>query len=101
MLRSIARFATGRRTKWVVVGIWLVLIAIPMAAGPLADVTEDRISSFLPDDSAAIVAEKTIQERFPGNVTTSSVAVYHRDGGLTPADQALIAAEAEELGGIK
>jgi RND superfamily putative drug exporter len=100
MLGSIARFASGRRTKWVVVGIWLVLLAIPMAAGPLADVTEDRISSFLPDDSAAIVADKVIEERFPGGQTTSSVAVYHRDGGLTDADQQTITAHAEEMAGV-
>jgi RND superfamily putative drug exporter len=101
MLGKIARFASGRRSKWVVVGIWVVLLAIPMAAGPLADVTEDRISSFLPDDSAAIVADKMIEERFPGAVTTSSVAVYHRDGGLTPADQGVIADEAQALRGIE
>jgi RND superfamily putative drug exporter len=100
MLRSIARFASGRRTKWVVVGVWVVLLAIPMAAGPIADVTEDRISSFLPDDSAAIVADKLIEERFPGGQTTSSVAVYHREGGLTDADQQTIAAEAEAMAGV-
>ena len=88
MLGSIARFASGRRTKWVIVGFWLLLAIVMQLPGKLTDVTEDRISSFLPDDSPAIVADKFIEERFPGGQTTSSVAVYHRDGGLTRRRQA-------------
>src|SRR3712207_3137724 len=101
MLGSIARFASGRRTKWVIVGIWVVLAVVMQLPGKLTDVTEDRISSFLPDDSAAIVADKFIEERFPGGQTTSSVAVYHREGGLTEADQTVIAREAQALGGLE
>ena len=87
MLRSIARFASGRRTKWVVVGFWLLLAVVMQLPGKVTDVTDDRISSYLPDDAAAIVADKVIEDRFPGGQTTSSVAVYHRDGGLTDADK--------------
>src|SRR3712207_1749860 len=101
MLRSIARFASGRRTKWVVVGIWLVVAVLAQLPGKVTDVTEDRISSFLPDDSAAIVADKFIEERFPGGQTTSSVAVYHRDGGLTDADKQTIAAEAQRIAEVE
>ncbi len=101
MLRSIGRFAGGRRTKWVVVGIWVLLLALSTLPGQLSDVTEDRISSFLPDDSAAIEADRIVQERFPGGQTTSSVVVYQRDGGLTEADQQTIAAEGEEIAGVE
>jgi RND superfamily putative drug exporter len=101
MLGSIARFASGRRTKWVIVGFWLLLAVVMQLPGKLTDVTEDRISSFLPDDSPAIVADKFIEERFPGGQTTSSVAVYHRDGGLTEADQQKIVAEAQQMGQVE
>jgi putative drug exporter of the RND superfamily len=101
MLRTIGRFAGGRRTKWVVVGIWVLLLALSTLPGQLTEVTEDRISSFLPDDSAAIVADKVIEERFPGGQTTSSVIVYQRDGGLTDADQQTIASEAEEVSSVE
>jgi putative drug exporter of the RND superfamily len=86
MLKTIAGWASGRRTKWFVVGFWVVLMAAATLPGQLTEVTEDRISSFLPDDSDAIVADKLIEERFPGGQTTSSAIVYHRDGGLTEAD---------------
>src|SRR6187431_784492 len=101
MLRSIARFASGRRTKWVVVGLWVLLAVVMQLPGKLTDVTEDRISSFLPDDSPAIIADKFIEERFPGGQTTSSVAVYHREGGLTEADQQTIASHGQALSGIE
>ena len=76
----------------------MVLATLP---GPLTDVTEDRIASFLPDDAPSIVADKIIEERFPGGQTTSSVAVYHREGGLTDADQQTIADEAQQIGELE
>jgi len=90
MLRTIAKWAGGRRAKWYVVGFWLLLLVLSQMPGKLTDVTEDRISSFLPDDASAIVADKVIETRFPGGQTTSSVAGYHRAGGLTDADRSLL-----------
>ena len=101
MLRTIAKWAGGRRAKWYVVGFWLLLLVLSQLPGKLTDVTEDRISSFLPDDAAAIVADKVIETRFPGGQTTSSVAVYHRAGGLTDADKQAIADQAAKIGEVK
>ncbi len=101
MLKTIAGWAGGRRAKWFVVGIWLVLLVLSQLPGKLTDATEDRIASFLPSDSAAIVADKVIEDRFPGGQTTSSVAVYHRAGGLTDADKQTIAAEAQKIAKVK
>ena len=101
MLKTIAGWAGGRRAKWFVVGIWLVLLVLSQLPGKLTDATEDRIASFLPSDSAAIVADTVIENRFPGGQTTSSVAVYHRAGGLTDADKQTIAAEAQKIAKVK
>jgi putative drug exporter of the RND superfamily len=100
MLKTIARLAGGRRAKWYVIGFWLLLLVLSQMPGKLTDVTEDRIASFLPDDSAAIVADKVIEDRFPGGQTTSSVAVYHRAGGLSDADQQTITDEASKMGEV-
>jgi putative drug exporter of the RND superfamily len=101
MLRTIAKWAGGRRAKWYVVGFWLLLLVLSQLPGKLTDVTEDRIASFLPGDASAIVADKVIEDRFPGGQTTSSVAVYHRAGGLTDADKQTIADQAQKMGQIK
>jgi len=50
MLRTIAKWAGGRRAKWYVVGFWLLLLVLSQMPGKLTDVTEDRISSFLSTD---------------------------------------------------
>jgi RND superfamily putative drug exporter len=101
MLKTIAGWASGRRTKWYVVGFWVLLLVVSTLPGQLTEVTEDRIASFLPDDAGSIVADRVIQERFPGGQTTSAVAVYHRGGGLTDADQQTIASEAREMAGVE
>jgi RND superfamily putative drug exporter len=101
MLRTIAKWAGGRRAKWYVIGFWLLLLVLSQLPGKLTDVTEDRIASFLPDNSAAIVADKVIEDRFPGGETTSSVAVYHRGGGLTDADKQTIASDAQKMSAVK
>jgi RND superfamily putative drug exporter len=101
MLRTIAKWAGGRRAKWYVVGFWLLLLVLSQLPGKLTDVTEDRIASFLPGDSASIVADKVIEDRFPGGQTTSSVAVYHRAGGLTDADKQTIADQAAKMADVK
>ncbi len=100
-MRTIAAWASGRRAKWYVLGVWVFVLALATLPGQLTEVTEDRISSFLPDDSDAIVADKVIQERFPGGQTTSAVAVYQREGRLTEADQQTILSEAEEIAGVE
>jgi RND superfamily putative drug exporter len=85
----------------VIVGFWLLLAIVMQMPGKLTDVTEDRISSFLPDDSPAIVADKFIEERFPGGQTTSSVAVYHGAGGpLSDAEKQAIGTEAQSMGDV-
>src|SRR5919109_1152986 len=101
MLKTIAKWAGGRRAKWYVVGFWLLLLVLSQLPGKLTDVTEDRIASFLPDDAASIVADKVVEDRFPGGQTTSAVAVYHRAGGLTDADRQTIAGEAQEMSSVE
>jgi RND superfamily putative drug exporter len=101
MLSTIGRFVSGRRTKWVVVGIWVVLAGLATLPGSVADVTEDRIAGWLPDDASPSVAARVIADRFPGGEETSLVVVYHRDGGLTDEDQQTIAAEAERIAEIE
>ena len=53
-MKTIAGWASGRRTKWWVVGFWVFLLTISTLPGQLTEVTEDRISSFLPDDEVCL-----------------------------------------------
>ncbi|MET9729495.1 MMPL family transporter [Streptomyces sp. NPDC006458] len=76
-----------RAVPWLLLALWIGVLAVasPFAA-KLADVQHDRITDYLPASADSTkVAE--LQEQLPGGETTQLVLVYHRDGGLTPADR--------------
>ena len=79
-------FTTGRRGKWVVLTLWLVVaIVIAPFAGKLESVEKNESSSFLPGnaESTKVLAVTT---KFQGGDIASAVVVYRRATGLTPAD---------------
>ena len=87
-MARLARFVTGRRTKWVVVALWLVLAAgIAPLGGKIADVQDDSIDSQLPPSAQSTEVFKLQKERFASGQTTTGLIVYERKGGLTEADK--------------
>jgi putative drug exporter of the RND superfamily len=95
---ALASFVTGRRTKWLVIVLWIVAVAAfaPLGA-KLADVTNDETASFLPDEADSTRVQALLKERFPGGETTIGLIVYKREGGLTDADRAKIARDAQRV----
>ena len=67
---ALARIVTGRRSKWLVVLVWVVLI-VPFGAlgSKLADATDNRTESFLPADAESTEALRVQEQRFPGGET--------------------------------
>ncbi|WP_217146863.1 MMPL family transporter, partial [Streptomyces sp. AC627_RSS907] len=83
----------GRRSKWVVLLAWLILaVALGPLAGKLGDVEENGPNAFLPS-GAESAQVNTELEKFRADELTAAVAVYTRDGGLTAADRAKVAAD--------
>ncbi|WP_243769670.1 MMPL family transporter [Amycolatopsis acidicola] len=79
------------------VAAWLVLgfLTLPFL-GKLSEVTSNDSASFLPG-GAESTAVQQLQEKFAQNKLLPTVIVFARDGGLTQADSAAIAAKAAEL----
>ncbi|MFG2635781.1 MMPL family transporter [Streptomyces sp. NPDC048362] len=84
---------SDRRLPWLVVGLWMVLLAAaaPFAAR-LADVQHDRATDYLPA-SADSTRVARLQDRLPGGESTELVLVYRRTGELTAADRTTAAAQ--------
>jgi putative drug exporter of the RND superfamily len=95
---ALASFVTGRRTKWVVIALWVVAVfALAPLGAKVADVTSDETASFLPAEAESTEVQELLKERFPGGETTLGLIVYKRDGGLTGADRAKIARDAQRV----
>jgi RND superfamily putative drug exporter len=86
MHRSVATAVCGRRSKYLVVLFWIVMVVIlGSLAAKLADVENNEASSWLPEDAESTQAIEE-QAAFMSPDTIPAVVVYEREGGLTPAD---------------
>jgi putative drug exporter of the RND superfamily len=95
-MAPLARFVTGRKTKWVVLGIWIVAVVLLAGlSGKVADIQDDSIDSQLPPSAQSTEVFKLQKERFKSGQTTTGLIVYERKGGLNGADRQLIAKDAQ------
>jgi putative drug exporter of the RND superfamily len=85
--RRIAEIPAGSWTKWLVVGFWVVAVAVAFPlAGKLTGAEKNDASSWLPA-SAESVKVLDVQQRFQPPNTFSGVVVYDRASGVTAADR--------------
>ncbi|HEY1673993.1 MAG TPA: MMPL family transporter, partial [Streptosporangiaceae bacterium] len=92
-VRALARVPSGRRTKWLVLIFWVIVVAVlgPLA-GKLTNAEKNDASSWLPAkaESTQVV---NLQAKFQSPNVFVGVVVYSRPGGLTAADRAAAAAD--------
>jgi putative drug exporter of the RND superfamily len=99
-MRSIVGIPCGRWTKWVVLAAWVVvfIVAGPLA-GKLKGAEKNDASASLPKN-----AESTrvvdLAKRFTPSDTVPALVVYERDGAVSAADQAKVAAHVRRFAGI-
>src|SRR6266851_406025 len=91
--RAIAYLPAGRRTKWLVLVFWLVLVAVagPLS-GKLTGAEKNDAQSWLPP-KAESTQVLNLRSRFVSPNVYPAVVVYDRPAGLTAADKAKAAAD--------
>ncbi|MFI6015248.1 MMPL family transporter [Streptomyces sp. NPDC051243] len=94
--RGIAHLVCGRRAKWLVLVLWLVVLFLMAPfAQKLTDAQDNDAASWLPG-SAESTQVLEISENFrPEQIP--AIVVYARDGGLTAQDRAAITADVGRL----
>ena len=93
-------FICGRRTKWVVVVFWLVVVAVlGSLAGKLQGAEKNDASSYLPA-SAESTQELNEQSIFQSKNYNPALVVYVRDSGITQADLAKADADARSFASL-
>lgn len=98
-MNRLLTFSSGRRAKWFVVAAWVVLLMVSGATGlqsKFESGQKNESTSFLPASTES-TKELVAQKRLTGDETVAAVVVFHRDGGLTAADKARIAADRTRL----
>jgi RND superfamily putative drug exporter len=104
---SLSPARQGRVPTWLRVLIPAALILVWFAAfgaggasfGTLSDVVENDQAQFLPASSESAEVQE-LQAGFRGDDSIPAIVVYARDGGLTEADAAAIADDADSFAAI-
>ncbi len=98
-MSKLLKIPSGHRAKWVVLAVWLLALFGASAAqlpAKFADAERNDSASYLPGDAESTKALDATEE-IQGAENVTMVIVYRRDGGLTRADRARIAADRAEL----
>jgi putative drug exporter of the RND superfamily len=100
MHAHIAGKLTGRITKWIVLGVWVVLFAtVGALSSKLIDVQNNEASSWLPESAESTEVLDELSETVdPNDIPT--LVVYHRSSGLTDEDLATMEEHAQEMAKI-
>ena len=100
MSNAATRIIVGRKTKYVVVLFWLVVVALagPLA-GKLTGAQKNDAKSWLPGNAESTKVLDQ-QAAFQSPNTFQAVVVYDRAGGLTDSDKSKIAADAKQYAGV-
>jgi putative drug exporter of the RND superfamily len=97
VIRALVYAPAGRRTKWLVVLFWLILVVLagPLS-GKLTGAEKNDSSSWLPPAAESTQVLNLRSSVISPNVYPA-VLVYDRPSGVTPADKAKAAADAAKL----
>ncbi|RAY15038.1 hypothetical protein DPM19_09840 [Actinomadura craniellae] len=84
----LAGLTSGRRTKWAVLALWIVLLAaLGPLAGKLGEVEENDAAAWLPAGAESTQVVE-LQKQFRAEELAPMIVVYERGTGVTAADQA-------------
>lgn len=97
MSNAVTRVIVGRRTKYLILLFWVIVIAgLGPLAGKLSGVEKNDAKSWLPGkaESTQVIDE---QKAFRSPNTFEAVVVYERSTGLTAADKTKVAADTQQF----
>lgn len=100
MHRQIAGRLTGRTTKWIVLGVWvLIMVGSSMFAAKLTGVQDNQAESWLPGNAESTKALNKLSA-FQDKNALPTVVVYENKSGLTAENLAAAKEDAKEFADI-
>ncbi|WP_408619081.1 MMPL family transporter [Jiangella endophytica] len=100
--RRLGPLVCGRRSKWIVLVFWLVLlvVAFPLSA-KLTGAQDNDTASWLPGSAESTKVFEVQQDAFQTGEELPAIIVYERPDGITAADQQKAAADARAFAGVE
>jgi RND superfamily putative drug exporter len=94
--QGIGHLVCGRRAKWVVVGLWVVLLLLTAPfASKLTGAQDNDAASWLPGSAESTQVLEISEDFRPEQIP--AIVVYAREGGLTAQDRVRITEDVAEL----
>ncbi|WP_169082942.1 MMPL family transporter [Paenibacillus sp. PL91] len=90
MIEKLAGIIAGPRTRWITLVAWIIIAALLSLFLPAVGDKEESNAPNLNSDSPSVVAERLIKDKFPSSSGIPALVVWHREGGLSDEDFALI-----------
>ena len=96
-----ARFVSGRTSKWLILGFWVVILAVAFSpANKLTGAQENDAVAWLPGDAESTIVLHEM-ESFQSSDETPAVIVYERPGGATTKDIAAVAGQVKQFDDVE
>jgi RND superfamily putative drug exporter len=97
-MSTLARIVTGRRSKWIVLGIWVLLaIGLGPLQAQLGSVTQNDSTTFLPADADSTRVLERLRADFDTGRTTPALIVFQNPDGLTEENLAAIGRDIDAI----
>jgi putative drug exporter of the RND superfamily len=98
--QATVRFVCGRRSKWLIVALWLVVLVVAAPFGmKLNDAQDNDAQSWLPGSAESTQVLDVSEEFRPEQIP--AVVVYARPGGLTAQDRQQITEDVRQLKSLR
>ncbi len=98
--QTTVRFVCGRRSKWLIVALWLVVLVVAAPLGmKLNDAQDNDAQSWLPGSAESTQVLDISEEFRPEQIP--AVVVYARASGLTAQDRQQIAQDVQQLKALR
>jgi RND superfamily putative drug exporter len=91
VLRSLLTIPAGKRSKWLVLAVWILLAGgAGTVGGRLTSVETNDAVTYLPGDAESTRAAQIESTNFGDQQQSPAVVVFVRDSGITTADSMVI-----------
>ena len=96
-LEKFGHAVAGKKTRWITVAVWVILLAILGLTLPQVNSLENYAGDELPANMTSIQADDIIAEQFPSDSGIPLLIVWYKEAGLAEEDFANIQALYKKL----